>query len=369
MAAAPVAVVGTGEKTLAAVDDEDDAGFDRMTIQSSLALEEDEAVAIVAREPLDDLVSGLNPGGADETAVWEPTVPSLTDDVFRPAYECEGTGLDGPFARPRGIFYESEQGECYVADTGNHRVAIFDEEGVPLYRFYHHVERMGKQVLGQPTRVVVDREGRMFLIDALAEYIDVLDFRGRSILHIQPPADDCGAVERFSTLAMGPDGHVAAVLTCRPPKVAFIDDKLEIVKLLSLETPIAERQHVTGLALDGEGRIYITDPYGPTMVQVYDSQGKFVRGFGRHDTGKENFSMPVDISVRGDGELWIVDAIRQVVSRFTPEGEFIGFLGGMGRGPGALYFPSGVATDGRDRVFVVERGGNRYQCFRTVDEQ
>jgi hypothetical protein len=57
-----------------------------------------------------------------------------------------------------------------------------------------------------------------------------------------------------------------------------------------------------------------------------------------------------------------------VVSCFTSGGDFIAYVGGKGDQPGALNFPSGVDTDGKDRLFIVERAGNRYQCFRIVSD-
>jgi hypothetical protein len=163
---------------------------------------------------------------------------------------------------------------------------------------------------------------------------------------------------------------VVAVLTCTPPKAVYISSDLEIVNTVSLDSPKAERQGITGIGVDGEGRIYITDPFAlEAMVQVYDSNGKFLYGFGKHDIGMENFSLPTDIVVMDDGVLWIVDSIRQVASGFARSGEYLATVGGLGNEPGAFYFPSGIATDGDSRLFVIERGGNRYQCFRAVENE
>jgi DNA-binding beta-propeller fold protein YncE len=297
------------------------------------------------------------------------TFSSSAAEDFRPVYQCTGASVGTTFLNPLGIFFDTNREECYVADAGNNRVVICDAQGMPLYHFYHHVERDGRTTLGQPKRVVVDPEGRIFVIDALVEYIDVLDFRGRRINRILPPTNSGGA-GRFTTIALTPDGTVVATLTSKPARVAFISRELEIVKVVSLNAPEVERQGITGIGVDREGRIYITDPFArETMVQVYDPEGTFLYGFGKHDVGLENFSLPTDISVTDNGELWIVDSVRQVASRFTRSGEYIATIGGLGNGPGAFYFPSGITTDGGSRVFVIERGGNRYQCFRSVENE
>jgi hypothetical protein len=69
------------------------------------------------------------------------------------------------------------------------------------------------------------------------------------------------------------------------------------------------------------------------------------------------------VAVDAEGRIIVVDMIRQVVSVFTPDGVFLGRHGGMGFAPGAMAFPSDVASDGERRLYVVEKTGNRLQIF------
>jgi sugar lactone lactonase YvrE len=269
------------------------------------------------------------------------------------------------FSQPAGIFFDTEKRECYVADTGNHQVAIFDENGMPIFHFPHLALNNGKWIRGEPKSIVVDKDGRIFLTDILAPYIDVLDYTGRTIERIDPPQDVCGGTGRFSALALAPGGQVAATLTCQEPWIVFIDSDLNISRKLLLQSRETTNS-ISGIALDESGAIYVTDPHAEIMVQVYNADGSFVMGFGRHDAGFENFSFPAGIAVLDNGDMWVVDSIRQIAARFSPEGDLKTWIGGMGGGLGSFNFPSAITTDGNDLVFVVERGGNRYQCFQVV---
>jgi hypothetical protein len=102
-------------------------------------------------------------------------------------------------------------------------------------------------------------------------------------------------------------------------------------------------------------------------VQLYSPEGELVRAFGKHDTGFENFAFPAGLVVTNNGDLWVVDTIRQVVSRFNQEGKLLAMIGGKGSQPGAFEYPSAVATDGASLLFVLERQGSRYQCLRIND--
>jgi DNA-binding beta-propeller fold protein YncE len=270
-------------------------------------------------------------------------------------------------SRPLGIFHDNYTNECYVTDTGNNQVVVFDENGMPIFRFYHHVTVNGERRLGEPKSLVVDSEGRIYITDALVPYLDVLDRNGRTITTVEPPYDKCGQHVRFDGVAMGTDDRVYASLSCGDQRlVAVIGFDLDLEKVITLSSENLGTTCMTALDVDTSGNFYVTDPCAEVMVQVYDAHGQYVSGFGRHDSGYENFSHPSGISVMPNGEMWIVDSIRQVVSCFASGGEFISYVGGKGTHPGAFNYPSGIDTDGKDRLFVVERAGNRYQCFRIV---
>jgi DNA-binding beta-propeller fold protein YncE len=100
-------------------------------------------------------------------------------------------------------------------------------------------------------------------------------------------------------------------------------------------------------------------------VQVFDAQGAFEHGFGVHDLGPGNFSLPAGIAITADGRTWVADEIRQVVQVFDPAGSYVGMMGGLGVGPGEFRFPRALASDGRDLLVVAERVGDRVQVWRT----
>jgi DNA-binding beta-propeller fold protein YncE len=273
-------------------------------------------------------------------------------------------------SNPLGIFYDPSSSECYVTDTGNGQVIVYDENGMPIYRFYHHVTVNGARRIGEPNGLVVDSEGRIYVIDSLVPYLDILDRNGRTIAAVEPPFDRCGEHVRFDGIAIGEDDRVYASISCGEERlITVIGFDFDLERIIPLRSRDLGPTCMTSLDIDPEGNFYVTDPCANLMVQVYDPEGNYLSGFGKHDSGYENFSHPSGISVMPDGEMWIVDSIRQVVSCFTGGGQFLSFVGGKGTQPGAFNYPSGIDTDGKDRLFVVERAGNRYQCFRIVHDE
>jgi sugar lactone lactonase YvrE len=282
-----------------------------------------------------------------------------------PLYAGVGAHDSTPLSNPLGIHYDTIKRECYVADTGNGQVVVFNESGMPVYRFPHLVPGPNDEPKpGEPRSIVVDADGAIYLIDSQVPYIDVLDPRGRNIRKIDVPDDACGQPERFSYVALGPDRVVHAITACKTPRVMTIGADGSITRTVALKLPDAERACVSGFTLDRDGRIYITNQCATLMVQIYSPDGALVRAFGKHDTGFENFAFPAGLVVTGNGDLWVVDTIRQVISRFNHEGTLLTMIGGKGSRPGAFEYPSAVASDGESLLFVLERQGSRYQCLR-----
>ena len=276
-------------------------------------------------------------------------------------YNVPGLGPGAPFSAPLGIYYDAARDECYVADTGNHQVVVCDGNGIPVYHFQYPVNRDGEPAEGEPRSLAVDDRGRVFVVDNRVPELSVLDPKGRVLGTIAAPRDDCGKPHGFDHVARGPGNLIYASISCSPRLVAVINGALEIARVIRLDAPGGKQACITGLAVGSSGDVYITDACAKQMVQVFNSEGGFIRGFGKHNNGFKNFSFAAGIAVMDNGDMWVADAIRGTVSRFSAEGEFISYV--QGDGETALTYPSGISTDGSSRLFVLEQGGNRFQCF------
>jgi DNA-binding beta-propeller fold protein YncE len=189
------------------------------------------------------------------------------------------------------------------------KLKVFSYRGEYLHDFpFHGVE--GRAV---PTTVTADAEGHVYIADSTSGQILVYDSDERLML-------------RFGT-GRG-DGRFEAI---------------------------------QAIAVDRQRNIYVAGAVGMPL-QVFGPDGNFLRGWGEHNLGPQNFSLPAGVAVDAAGRVIVVDTIRQVVAVFTPEGGFMDRFGGLGFDPGAMAFPTDVASDG-ERLYVVEREGNRLQIL------
>jgi len=137
-------------------------------------------------------------------------------------------------------------------------------------------------------------------------------------------------------------------------------------------------------------RIYIAesylgrtnDPYdvGQFRVQVFDTNGKFIRKWGdSHITGiglfwfvpapirKYDLAEPKSIAVAPDGNVWVIESHKPCVTKFTPEGKVLlrfgekGDINGDTRGEIGWY-SEGLAVGPDGMVYVCDNGRTSKQA-------
>ncbi len=112
--------------------------------------------------------------------------------------------------------------------------------------------------------------------------------------------------------------------------------------------------HPSGVAVDNQGRVYVADT-GNHRVVVLDAQGAWVTSWGEPGEGAGQFEEVFDIAITPDGNIAVLDAANQIVSLWTPAGEF---LREVGRDL-ALYHPRGLDVVSTGDMYIADTGGGR----------
>jgi DNA-binding beta-propeller fold protein YncE len=294
------------------------------------------------------LLLALGAGGAhaqDETPA--------TQLALRPVAFFWSHLYDGNLRQPRGIFFDRSAGEVWVADTNNNLVGAFSPEGVPLFAFG------GKGVLGEPVKVLSTPGGDVYVLDNDRSRVKVFSYRGepRGTL----PLPGVGEKPVIGTIALDADGNLYVGENESGQVLMYGPDLKLKLRFGSYGEDEGQFTAIGGIAPAAD-RIYVTDHQG-IAVQVFDRKGNFVKGWGRHEMGSQNFSLPEGIAVDAKGRVFVIDAIRHEMKIFDGEGRVLDIYGGVGTGPGSLIYPLDVAADASGRIYVVEKGNGRVQVF------
>jgi DNA-binding beta-propeller fold protein YncE len=133
-------------------------------------------------------------------------------------------------------------------------------------------------------------------------------------------------------------------------------------------------QGASDIVVGPDGLIYVADTWNH-RVMVLDAEGNLVRELGRSgeitDTGDSTdpavspglFYGPRSIAI-ADGEIYVTDTGNERVQVFASDGTFLRAFGGTGSEPGQLLEPVGIAIGPDGLVYVADTGNTRISVFQ-----
>lgn len=231
----------------------------------------------------------------------------------------------GEFQAPIGIAIDRAD-NVFVADLYNQRVQQFDAEGRSIASF---------SVAGHPGGIAIGPGGNVFLADDVHHRIQVFSPAGDLLRVIGRPGDGSGQFGGAGTEKFHPD-----LRTTGPSFLAFDRDGV----LFATE---ARRGKVHRFTTEGK------------FLSVWGSNKVEPGGFGGRS---KNLPGPTGICVDGQGRVWVA-ATNHRVQLFTTEGRYLRGLGEKGTGPGQFHTPHGLAMDSKGNLYVVDTQNHRIQKF------
>ena len=239
------------------------------------------------------------------------------------AYLSEWGGFgeaQGQFNEPWSIAIAAD-GTVYVADTWNHRIQAFDPEGASLNTWGVFVSTEGE--LGQPgvfwgpRAIAIDNEGNLLVTDTGNKRVQVFDANGGFITQFGGGGVEAGLLEEPVGIAVGPDGSVYVADTWNQ-RIQQFDSNYQFVR----EWPVPgwEGEDIFNkpyLTVDQAGNVYATDPTG-WRVLVWTATGEPLAVIGQYGSGPSEFAFVNGISTAPDGSIWVADADNHRLMRFEP---------------------------------------------------
>ncbi len=231
----------------------------------------------------------------------KPTPSSPQEPVLEMSLGQSGAG-EGEFKSPSSLAID-DQGHIYVADYGHNRVQKFDPQGKYLWEL---------EGFEQVRAVAVDGRGNLYVLDQEAAVVKKYNSEGTLLF---------------------PFGSASKM------------------------------QSPSDLAVDKEGKVYVTDT-GHRHVQIFDSWGRPLQTFDGLASGEEHLVRPWGIALDGQGNVYVTDVATMKVYIFNAEGNLVHRFGGSSQ----FDRPKGIAVDEMGRIYVADTGHNRLQVFFALGE-
>ena len=119
----------------------------------------------------------------------------------------------------------------------------------------------------------------------------------------------------------------------------------------------APPQSLAGLALDGNGNVYLGIPGGLQRIAPDGSQKKFGEGADAFSAQDNKFIAVNDIAVDRAGNIYTIDTAASIAQKGNAEGNFKVW------GTSELYSPFGIALDAQDNVYIADTFNRRVAKF------
>ena len=125
------------------------------------------------------------------------------------------------------------------------------------------------------------------------------------------------------------------------------------------------------VALDSEGTLYVVNRVGPEVanrladkrITICSVDEEFLGEIGTGGMGEGEFWWPSSLAFDSEDRLYVADEALNRVSIFTKQGEFLGRWGTKGSGEGQFNRPSCIAFDSHDNLYVSDSLNHRVQYY------
>lgn len=273
-------------------------------------------------------------------------------------YGFEGDLLN----KPSGVWIGHDR-RIYVADTGKHRVVIFDING--NYIAYISGQNQGNYSFKFPISVAVAEDGRIFVLSKQDRKIVIFDRNYKPIGMIEFP--------NLLPTAVYIKGNRVYVAADRAIMVGTLDGR-PVKQIGMFGKGRGQFDLPGGLVVDDKETIYVADSLNYRVQAIDAKTGKAKWIYGEPLPPKEaikfrgpkrKFGLPASVALDERGRLYVVDGTNsEIVVLDAKTGKYIKTIGEIGHADGLFYYPQGIHYGSGGYIAVADKFNDRVEVFK-----
>ena len=117
-----------------------------------------------------------------------------------------------------------------------------------------------------------------------------------------------------------------------------------------------------GVAVNAKNEIAVTDGVNH-RVQIFNSEGNYLRSFGRHGTRKGEFDTPCGITYYNNGNIFVADSGNDRIQIFSGKGDYLRSFIVTGSLDSWLRNLKGLSVDSDGNIIVADPGNKLIKIF------
>jgi uncharacterized protein (TIGR03663 family) len=289
----------------------------------------------------------------------------------------------GQFNHPRGVAV-GPGGEVYVVDSDNHRVQVFDANGILLRQWGSQcnlaveescadLDGDGPMAYGdgqfqEPWGIAVAEDGRIYVADTWNHRVQVFDSDGTFLNKwgaYGQTADESWLLYGPRDIALDDQGRVFVTDTGNKRIMVYDQDGSYLAQWGSEGIAPGYFSEPVGIDVDAEGNIYVADTWNQ-RIQVFDSDFAYLYEWPVDAWYGQSVVNKPYLAVDDAGRVYVTDPEGYLVIVFDREGELLATFGRYGFDEGSFTLPTGVDVDAEGYIYVTDTDGQRILKFEPL---
>ncbi|RVE50474.1 hypothetical protein evm_004899 [Chilo suppressalis] len=265
----------------------------------------------------------------------------------------------GCFTWPRGIAVGPDN-TMVVADSSNHRVQVFDSNGIFVKEFGQYGSGEGE--FDCLAGVAVNRIGQYIIADRYNHRIQVFDPAGRFLRAFGSQGTGDGKFNYPWGITTDALGFIYVCDKENHRVQVFQSDGTFVGKFGSFGSKLGQLEHPHYIAVSSTNRVLVSDSNNH-RIQVFDVNGRVLSSFGEEGSEDGQFKFPRGVAVDDQGYIVVADSGNNRIQIFHPDGTFLRAFGSWGSGDGEFKGLEGIAVMSGGNIIVCDRENHRVQVF------
>lgn len=261
-------------------------------------------------------------------------------------------GLDNPW----GIAVDPID-HVFVSDGNGDRIVKYSSTGEILLEWGTHGDQAGE--FNQPAGIAVSKEGQVYVADSKNHRIQKFSNTGQGLLSWGTVGLGNGQFQNPNGIAVNPLDGTLYIVESGGNRVQWFADSTHLQTWDLEQLGAFDTRSVT---VDEHGKVYVVNTSGGLIHRI--SGNTIDQTIGSRGSGDGQLSGPWDAAVDASGNIFVADRGNDRVQVFDSSGAFVTGWGTSGPGEGQFRQPMGIDLDSQGNVYVTELANARVQKFR-----